>query len=171
MNEKWKIVKDIKLKDNLSGHYWRQAGLIGWWMWPDSAPSTQAGISTIMMLVDIYHICCFYYVISHKRLLFDGFTLSRVVKFASQVLFSMWQHQELREVYRKSGGFSGSWSALQYPPFLHRVEGGGLCDEDSGGSKRETKLSDSSQLDSQPAHGQPGRYKVRNKTLKRVTET
>ena len=28
---------------------------------------------------------------------------SRVVKFASQVLFSMWQHQELREVYRKSG--------------------------------------------------------------------
>jgi len=27
----------------------------------------------------------------------------RVVKFASQVLFSMWQHQELREVYRKSG--------------------------------------------------------------------
>ena len=28
---------------------------------------------------------------------------SRVVKFASQVLFSMWQHQELREVYKKSG--------------------------------------------------------------------
>merc|ERR1719410_1561648 len=28
---------------------------------------------------------------------------SRVVKFASQVLFSMWQHQELREVYRKAG--------------------------------------------------------------------
>ena len=28
---------------------------------------------------------------------------SRGVKFASQVLFSMWQHQELREVYRKSG--------------------------------------------------------------------
>jgi len=28
---------------------------------------------------------------------------SRVVKFASQVLFSMWQHQELREVYRKTG--------------------------------------------------------------------
>lgn len=55
MNEKWKIVKDIKLKDNLSGHYWRQAGLIDWWMWPDSAPSTQAGISTIMMLVDIHH--------------------------------------------------------------------------------------------------------------------
>jgi len=31
------------------------------------------------------------------------YTSSRVVKFASQVLFSMWQHQELREVYRKSG--------------------------------------------------------------------
>ena len=28
---------------------------------------------------------------------------SRVVKFASQVLFSMWQHQELRDVYRKAG--------------------------------------------------------------------
>merc|ERR1719346_199986 len=28
---------------------------------------------------------------------------SRVVKFASQVLFSMWQHQELRETYRKAG--------------------------------------------------------------------
>merc|ERR1719410_507556 len=28
---------------------------------------------------------------------------SRVVKFASQVLFSMWQHQDLREVYKKSG--------------------------------------------------------------------
>ena len=28
---------------------------------------------------------------------------SRVVKFASQVLFSMWKHQELREVYKKSG--------------------------------------------------------------------
>merc|ERR1712223_319982 len=28
---------------------------------------------------------------------------SRVVKFASQVLYSMWVHQELREVYRKSG--------------------------------------------------------------------
>ncbi|CAL4076640.1 unnamed protein product, partial [Meganyctiphanes norvegica] len=28
---------------------------------------------------------------------------SRVVKFASQVLFSMWGHQELREVYRKAG--------------------------------------------------------------------
>jgi len=31
------------------------------------------------------------------------YTSSRVAKFASQVLFSMWQHQELREVYRKSG--------------------------------------------------------------------
>ena len=121
-----------------------------------------------------YIYAALYYDISHKRLLFDGFTLSRVVKFASQVLFSMWQHQELREVYRKSGGFSGSWPALQYPPFLARVEGGGLCDEDSGGSKRETKLSDSPQLDPQPAHGQPGRHKVRNKklrTLKWVTET
>ena len=47
-----------------------------------------------------------YYESFQKRLLSDGFTLSRVVKFASQVLFSMWQHQELREVYRKSGGFS-----------------------------------------------------------------
>ena len=28
---------------------------------------------------------------------------SRVVKFASQVLYSMWVHQELRDVYRKSG--------------------------------------------------------------------
>ena len=28
---------------------------------------------------------------------------SRVVKFASQVLYSMWVHQELREVYRKAG--------------------------------------------------------------------
>lgn len=28
---------------------------------------------------------------------------SRVVKFASQVLFSMWGHQELREVYKRSG--------------------------------------------------------------------
>jgi len=28
---------------------------------------------------------------------------SRVVKFAGQVLYSMWQHQELREVYRKAG--------------------------------------------------------------------
>jgi hypothetical protein len=28
---------------------------------------------------------------------------SRVVKFASQVLYSMWQHQELREVYKKAG--------------------------------------------------------------------
>lgn len=27
----------------------------------------------------------------------------RVVKFASQVLYSMWQHQELREVYKKGG--------------------------------------------------------------------
>ncbi|CAG7830783.1 unnamed protein product [Allacma fusca] len=27
----------------------------------------------------------------------------RVVKFASQVLYSMWQHQELREVYKKAG--------------------------------------------------------------------
>lgn len=27
----------------------------------------------------------------------------RVVKFASQVLFSMWGHQELREVYKKAG--------------------------------------------------------------------
>ena len=66
MNEKWKIVKDIKLKDNLSGHYWRQAGLIDWWMWPDSAPSTQAGISTIMMLVDVCHICCFLWHFSQK---------------------------------------------------------------------------------------------------------
>ena len=57
MNDKWNIVKDIKLKDKLSGHYWRQAGLIDWWMWRGSAPSTLAGISTIMMLVDIYHKC------------------------------------------------------------------------------------------------------------------
>lgn len=28
---------------------------------------------------------------------------SRVVKFASQVLFSMWQHQDLRDTYRKAG--------------------------------------------------------------------
>ena len=28
---------------------------------------------------------------------------SRVVKFASQVLYSMWVHQELREVYKKAG--------------------------------------------------------------------
>ena len=28
---------------------------------------------------------------------------SRAVKFASQVLYSMWVHQELREVYRKAG--------------------------------------------------------------------
>lgn len=28
---------------------------------------------------------------------------SRVVKFASQVLYSMWTHQELREVYKKAG--------------------------------------------------------------------
>jgi len=34
---------------------------------------------------------------------------SRVVKFASQVLFSMWQHQELREVYRKSGWKEGDF--------------------------------------------------------------
>ncbi|QQP34703.1 Catenin delta2like, partial [Caligus rogercresseyi] len=27
----------------------------------------------------------------------------RVVKFASQVLYSMWVHQELRDVYRKAG--------------------------------------------------------------------
>lgn len=27
----------------------------------------------------------------------------RVVKFASQVLYSMWQHAELREVYKKGG--------------------------------------------------------------------
>ena len=104
-----------------------------------------------------------YYDSFQKRLLSDGFTLSRVVKFASQVLFSMWQHQELREVYRKSGGFSGTWPGLRYSAFLRRVEGGGLCDEDSGRSKRETKLSDSSQLDSQQAYGQPGRHKVINK--------
>jgi len=34
---------------------------------------------------------------------------SRVVKFASQVLFSMWQHQELRDVYRKAG-----WKELDF---------------------------------------------------------
>lgn len=28
---------------------------------------------------------------------------SRVVKFASQVLYSMWAHAELREVYKKGG--------------------------------------------------------------------
>ena len=27
----------------------------------------------------------------------------RVVKFASQVLYSMWVHQDLRETYRKAG--------------------------------------------------------------------
>jgi hypothetical protein len=27
----------------------------------------------------------------------------RVLKFAGQVLFTMWQHQELREVYKKHG--------------------------------------------------------------------
>ena len=27
---------------------------------------------------------------------------SRVIKFAGQVLFSMWLHQDLREVYRKA---------------------------------------------------------------------
>ena len=129
-----------------------------------NVPSTLAGISNHD--ADIFASAAELLFISHQKELFsDGLTLSRVVKFASQVLFSMWQHQELREVYRKSGGFSDSWPALQYPPFLHRVEGGGLCDEDSGGSKRETKLSDSPQLDSQPAHGQPGRHKVINKTL------
>lgn len=34
---------------------------------------------------------------------------SRVVKFASQVLYSMWQHQELREVYKKAG-----WSETDF---------------------------------------------------------
>lgn len=28
---------------------------------------------------------------------------ARVVKFAGQVLFTMWQHAELREVYKKHG--------------------------------------------------------------------
>lgn len=28
---------------------------------------------------------------------------ARVLKFAGQVLFTMWQHQELREVYKKHG--------------------------------------------------------------------
>lgn len=28
---------------------------------------------------------------------------SRVLKFASQVLFAMWQHQELRDAYKKHG--------------------------------------------------------------------
>ena len=28
---------------------------------------------------------------------------SRVIKFASQLLYSMWLHQELRDVYRKAG--------------------------------------------------------------------
>ena len=45
----------------------------------------------------------------------DDFSFSRVVKFASQVLFSMWQHQELREVYRKSGGFLITRSSIFSP--------------------------------------------------------
>ena len=28
---------------------------------------------------------------------------ARVVKFAGQVLFTMWQHADLREVYKKNG--------------------------------------------------------------------
>ncbi|XP_067122385.1 catenin delta-2-like isoform X2 [Centruroides vittatus] len=32
---------------------------------------------------------------------------SRVVKFTSQLLFNMWQHQELREVYKKAGWKEG----------------------------------------------------------------
>ena len=115
MNDKWNFIKDIKLKDKLSGHYWRQAGLIGWWMWRGSGPSTQAGISTIM--ISYIYILLPFIMIYQKRLLSDGFTLSRVVKFASQVLFSMWQHQELREVYRKSGGFLITRSSI-FSPWL-----------------------------------------------------
>ena len=37
--------------------------------------------------------------ITHQRQRFSP----RVVKFASQVLYSMWVHQELRDVYRKAG--------------------------------------------------------------------
>lgn len=96
---------------------------------------------------------------TQKKLLSDGFTLSRVVKFASQVLFSMWQHQELREVYRKSGGFLAK-AGFQYSTFLHRVERGGLCDKNGGCSKCSAELSDASELNPQSANGQPGWHKV-----------
>lgn len=43
----------------------------------------------------------------------------RVVKFASQVLYSMWQHQELREVYKKSG-----WTESDFVSKGSTVRGG-----------------------------------------------
>ena len=66
-------------------------------------------------------------------------------------------------------------SHTRYPAIFSRVasrvEGGGLCYEDSGGQKCSTKLSNSSQFDSQQAYGQPGRHKVKYKKISKQTNS